>query len=45
MMLANLSITEFLEKTASKDPLPGGGSSAALSAAIARFQGAEVRQR
>ena len=35
MMLANLSITEFLEKTASKDPVPGGGSVAALSAAIA----------
>ena len=34
-MLANLSITEFLEKTASKDPVPGGGSVAALSAAIA----------
>jgi len=35
MMLANLSITEFLEKTASKDPVPGGGSAAALGAAIA----------
>lgn len=35
MMLANLSITKFLEKTASKNPVPGGGSAAALSAAIA----------
>jgi len=35
MMLANLSIREFLEKTASKDPVPGGGSAAALGAAIA----------
>ena len=34
-MLVNLSITEFLEKIASKDPVPGGGSIAALSAAIA----------
>ena len=34
-MLANLSITEFLEKTASKDPVPGGGSVAALSGAVA----------
>jgi len=35
MMLANLSIREFLEKTASKDPVPGGGSAAALGAAVA----------
>ena len=34
-MLAKLSIIEFLEKTASRDPVPGGGSVAALSAAIA----------
>jgi formiminotetrahydrofolate cyclodeaminase len=34
-MLAKLSIVEFLEKTASSDPVPGGGSIAALSAALA----------
>jgi len=34
-LLANLSLTDFLEKTASSDPVPGGGSIAALSAAIA----------
>jgi len=32
-MLAELTIKEFLEKTASGDPVPGGGSIAALSAA------------
>lgn len=34
-MLANLTITELLEKTASSSPVPGGGSIAALSAAAA----------
>lgn len=34
-MLANLSITDFLEKTASSAPVPGGGSVAALCAAAA----------
>jgi formiminotetrahydrofolate cyclodeaminase len=34
-MLAKLSVVEFLEKTASSDPVPGGGSIAALSAALA----------
>ena len=34
-MLANLNIIDFLEKTASSDPVPGGGSIAALSAAVA----------
>ena len=34
-MLADLSIKNFLEKTASKDPVPGGGSIAALCAAVA----------
>ncbi len=34
-MLKNLSITEFLEKTASSSPVPGGGSVAALIAALA----------
>lgn len=35
MALADLSIKEFLKKTASNSPVPGGGSIAALSAAIA----------
>ncbi len=34
-MLADLSIKNYLAKTASGDPLPGGGSSAALNAALA----------
>ena len=34
-MLADLSLKEFLSKTASKSAVPGGGSIAALSAAIA----------
>lgn len=34
-MLANLNIIDFVEKTASSDPVPGGGSIAALSAAVA----------
>jgi len=34
-MLTDLTLTEFLEKTASNSPVPGGGSIAALSAAIA----------
>jgi len=34
-LLANLSITDFLEKTAFRAPVPGGGSVAALSAAAA----------
>lgn len=33
-MLQDLKLKEFLEKTASKDPVPGGGSVAALSASI-----------
>jgi formiminotetrahydrofolate cyclodeaminase len=35
MALADLSIKEFLAKTASNSPVPGGGSIAALSASIA----------
>ncbi|MBW2250781.1 MAG: cyclodeaminase/cyclohydrolase family protein [Deltaproteobacteria bacterium] len=35
LKLADLSIKEFLAKTASGSPVPGGGSIAALSAAIA----------
>jgi formiminotetrahydrofolate cyclodeaminase len=34
-MLTDLTLTEFLEKTASHSPVPGGGSIAALSGAIA----------
>ncbi|MDR0823943.1 MAG: cyclodeaminase/cyclohydrolase family protein [Prevotella sp.] len=34
-MLVNLSVKEFLAKTAGNDPVPGGGSIAALNAAIA----------
>ena len=34
-MLADLTIKEFLAKTASDTPVPGGGSGAALSAAVA----------
>ncbi len=34
-MLAELTIKEFLEKTASGSPIPGGGSVAALSASLA----------
>jgi len=34
-MLSELTIKEFLEKIASEFPTPGGGSVAALSAALA----------
>ena len=34
-MLKDLTITEFLQQTASSEPLPGGGCTAALSAALA----------
>ncbi|MCU0854792.1 MAG: cyclodeaminase/cyclohydrolase family protein [Rhodobacteraceae bacterium] len=34
-MLADLAINEYLARTASGDPLPGGGSAAALTAALA----------
>ena len=34
-MLKNLTLTEYFEKTASGEPVPGGGSIAALSAAAA----------
>lgn len=34
-MLAELSIREFLEKTACNEPVPGGGSVSALNAALA----------
>ena len=34
-MLAEMDIKEFLEKTASNDPVPGGGSVAALASGLA----------
>ena len=34
-MLADMNVKEFLEKTASNAPVPGGGSVAALSAGVA----------
>ncbi len=34
-MLKDLSIADYLSKTASGDPVPGGGSAAALNAALA----------
>ena len=34
-MLADMNVKEFLEKTASNSPVPGGGSVAALSAGLA----------
>lgn len=34
-MLVDLTVTQFLEQTASKAPVPGGGSIAALNGAIA----------
>jgi formiminotetrahydrofolate cyclodeaminase len=34
-MLKNLSMVDYLARTASGDPVPGGGSSAALNAALA----------
>jgi formiminotetrahydrofolate cyclodeaminase len=34
-LLKDLTITEFLEQTASAEPLPGGGCTAALGAALA----------
>jgi methenyltetrahydrofolate cyclohydrolase len=34
-VLADLSVTDYLARTASGDPVPGGGSAAALNAALA----------
>ena len=34
-MLKDLTVTEFLKQTASSEPLPGGGCTAALNAALA----------
>ena len=42
MKLADLTIAAFLEKTASNEPVPGGGSVAALNAALATALGIMV---
>lgn len=42
MKLAELTINDFLDKTASNEPVPGGGSISALSAAIATALGTMV---
>ena len=34
-MLAELTVKEFLDKVAGSDPVPGGGSMAALNGAVA----------
>lgn len=34
-MLAELTVKEFLDKVAGSDPVPGGGSVAALNGAVA----------
>ncbi|MCT4662859.1 MAG: cyclodeaminase/cyclohydrolase family protein [Tissierellales bacterium] len=41
-MLKNLNVDEFTAKTASNEPVPGGGSVAALSGALASSLGAMV---
>ena len=42
MKLQDLTLKEFLEKTAAREAVPGGGSSSALSAAIASALGEMV---
>ena len=42
MKLVDLNVTAFLEKTASNEPVPGGGSISALNAAIATALGTMV---
>ncbi len=42
MKLVDLNVTAFLEKTASNEPVPGGGSISALNAAIAAALGTMV---
>jgi formiminotetrahydrofolate cyclodeaminase len=42
MMLVDLTVKEFLNKVAGKDPVPGGGSIAALNGAIASSLAAMV---
>lgn len=41
-MLTELKVTDFLDKVAGSDPVPGGGSVAALSGALASALGAMV---
>ncbi len=41
-MLVDLTVKDFLDKVAGSDPVPGGGSIAALNAAIAAALGAMV---
>ena len=41
-MLVDLSVKSFLDKVAGKDPVPGGGSIAALNGAIASSLAAMV---
>jgi len=41
-MLGDMYLKEFLEKTASKEPVPGGGSVAALSSALSASLAAMV---
>ena len=38
-MLTDLSVKDFLNKTAGNDPVPGGGSISALNGAIAAALG------
>ena len=42
MKLVDLNVTAFLDKTASNEPVPGGGSISALNAAIAAALGTMV---
>lgn len=42
MKLVELTINDFLNKTASNEPVPGGGSISALCAAIATALGTMV---
>ena len=42
MKLVELTVNDFLDKTASNEPVPGGGSISALSAAIATALGTMV---
>ncbi len=41
-MLTDLSVKDFLNKTAGNDPVPGGGSISALNGAIAAALGEMV---
>lgn len=41
-MLADLTVTDFLDRVSSNDPVPGGGSVAALAGALASALGTMV---